>query len=155
MKKKATESEAAAESLPEFKGNGPLPGEDHFSDLGSDSSHFVKLTEVGDTFTGVFLRKVAKGMEGLKHPGLLFAEYPSGELKVIPDNWSIGNKIAEIEDRGDDASRYVLRIKLIEIRQRKDDTSVKLFSYQGMPVPARFSVKWSDQFPENPTEVGQ
>lgn len=159
MGKKTDKANEAATELPEFKDNGgALPGEEVFSDLGGDSNSFVTLKAIGDTFTGVFLRKVAKGMDGLKHPGLLFAEYPSGEPKVLPDNWSIGNKIAQLEDSGSDPCAMVLRITLTELRMDKDDpkkVAFKGYKYAGMPVPARFQVKWDEQFPEQPAHVGQ
>lgn len=155
MTQKKAQEKRATEELPAFSNGGALPGEEQWTDLGGDSSLFVRMNEVGDTFTGVFIRKVAKGQEDLKHPGLLFAEYPSGELKVLPDNWSIGNKIADMEDKGADPRKVVLRIMLTEIKERPDESTVKLYRYQAMPVPERFRPTFTDQFPETPRKHGE
>lgn len=146
---------------------GPLPGEiPDLNDLDFGTEHgdadlFVRLQEPGETFTGVFLRKVEKGgNEDLKYPGLLFAQYPGGELKVLPDNWSLAEEVANQEQQEVDLSTKVMMITLREIKKKnegtKNETSVKLYVYRYATVPPAFpgKIQWNEQF-QNLTAKGK
>lgn len=143
------------DKLPDFSAGGPLPGEDQWSTPESDEQLFVKLEMEGEAFTGQFLRLVGKGNDGVKYPGLLFAEYPSGTLRVLPHNWSIAEKIAE-KERIDPQywNKVIVRLVLKEIVKKNDGTTVKLFSYQYMPRPEKFAPNWTAEFPATPATVG-
>lgn len=139
----------AAEDL-----DGPLEGggsedEDGFGPEESDEQTFVRLSEPGETFDGVYLRHVAKGDGGLKYAGILFAEYPSGNLKVVSADWSISERIAQ-KEREDERffKKYAVRITLKDIVKKKDDASVKLYGYRFAPIRKGFRVNWTEQFPE-------
>lgn len=148
---------------------GELPAESdiYFGPETADETIFVNLKEPGETFTGKFIRRVDKGgSEELKYPGFLFAEYPSGALKVLPANWSIGEEIAARERDGcviaggnvvpmEDA---LMRLTLREIKKNpKDDTSVKLFVYQYATQPMVFPsrIQWNEQFQQTPARAGK
>lgn len=134
---------------------GKLPGEEEGVDEGwtdgegdTDEQKFVALREVGETFTGVFLRHIPKGHEGLKHEGLLFAEFPSGNLKVVRADWSLQEKIAEKErEEADYFERFVMRATLVNIVPKGDDNKVKLYRYQWKAIPASFRVNWTEEHP--------
>lgn len=105
-------------------------------------SAFVKLSEEGETFTGQFLRLIepnAKDGIRVKYAGLLFAEYPSGTLRILQHNHSIVEKIAEKERQ--DAqfwNLHAVRITLVETVKRKDGTSFKAFHYAYKRLPSTF-----------------
>lgn len=147
----------------EIPDGGTLPGEQQplpdleFGGFQEDSSVFVKLSEPGDTFTGKFIRKVSDNdpSADLKYPGLLFAEYPSGNLKVIPPNYNLAEKVAEVEEHGCGSSvgpipieKAVWQITLAEVKTDKAGKSVKLFRYGFAPCPTAFMPKWNDRFTE-------
>lgn len=125
----------------------------------TNGSVFVPLDEVGQEFTGVFIRREEKGTQpaNLEWPGFLFAEYPSGDLKVLPRNFGIAEKIENMEDRDEAFERVVMRIKLEKIKITDEGTKkekrVKLFHFQFMALSeaqaARFleNITWTDQFP--------
>jgi hypothetical protein len=121
-----------------------------------DGSTFINLTEPGESFTGMFIRKVAAdGAEGLDYPGLLFAEYPSGDLKVMPPNWSIANEIEKQDDRDRKWKETIVRVVLDQVKKtgegRKEKT-VKLYAFQYMTLTPgqaekfRAAIRWSEQF---------
>ena len=122
-------------------------------------SIFVPLDEIGQEFTGVFIRREEKDSKPaeLEWPGFLFAEYPSGDLKVLPRNFGIAEKIEAFEDRDEDLSRIVMRIKLDKIKVTDEGTKkekrFKQFTFQFMALSeaqgARFleNITWTDQFP--------
>lgn len=142
------------DKLPDFN-LGALPGEEQWSEQENDEQLFVKLEVEGEAFTGQFLRLVGKGNDGVKFPGLLFAEYPSGTLRILPHNWSIAEKIAEKERVAADYwSTVIVRLVLREIVNKKDGTTVKLFAYQYMPKPEKFAPRWTAEFPATPATVG-
>lgn len=153
-------------------GGGPLPGEVpdglEFGGYVEDETLFVALKEPGQTFMGKFLRKVDKGGdEGMKYPGFLFAEYPSGGLRVVQANWSIGEMIAKAEEEGVNVGRgtahvvpfsdAVVEITLKEVKAKKDDTSVKLFAYRFAKCPEAFDgrILWNDTFQRIPERAGK
>lgn len=131
--------------------------EDLFADAPEevDAQRFVKLADIGARFTGMFIRlldlkSVDKAVS--KYPGYLFAEYPSGMLKVLPANWSIGEKIAEKErEDGEFFAKHIVRLEVVDIVKKPDGTSVKLFSFRFVPKPEGFAPRWDEQFP-NPSK---
>lgn len=145
---------------------GELPADLHFETFTEDAQRFVNLKTPGDTFTGAFIRLVEKGGdEGLKYPGFLFAEYPSGALKVLPANWSIGEEIARAEREGVKVGTTttthavsVMQVTLAEVKENpKDGTSVKLYRYGYAHMPTAFPAKiqWDDVFKKDREQVGK
>lgn len=155
MKKQAKESNAEGFGTAEQDGQRPgggLPGEamherDGWSEEEGDEQLFVAMREPGEQFTGQFIKHLKKGDHGLKHAGLLFAEYPGGALRVVRADWSLGEKIAE-KEREDEQffARNLMRATLSQIVPKGDNT-VKLYVYQFKPIPEGFAPRWNEQFP--------
>lgn len=137
----------AAAALPEFQA----------TEHSTNGSLFVEFNEPGDSFTGQYLRRVEKGgPEGLEYPGLLFAEYPSGDLRVVPMTWAIQEELEKQEERGRNFDRTIIQATLDKIKTldagTKKERTVKLFRFGYMTLTEEQSaafleeVTWTEQF---------
>jgi hypothetical protein len=149
MTKRATPpAEFVQDTLP-----GELPSFEA-TETSGDSSQFVTFEEIGQTFDGMFLRNVDKGENDLEFPASLYAEYPSGNLKLIPYGWSQGQEQEKQNDKERDWSRTVQRMTLSEIKVKDEGTKkekrTKLFEYGYMTLTEaqadkfRASIKFTD-----------
>lgn len=162
-----TEAKKKADEIAQLDNGGPLPGEAPtlhplptgedldalFEDapVEMDTNRFVKIEHVGATFTGQFIRKIdhkGQDKDRVKYPGFLFAEYPSGALKVLPPNWSIGEFIAKHEEEdGTFFVNHIVRLELADIVTKPDDTTVKLYKFRWVPRPYGFAPVYDEHFP--------
>lgn len=100
---------------------------------------FVNLKEPGETFVGVFLRRTKPDGES-KYPGLIFAEYPSGEVRVMTANWGVLDHIAKFEERGVNLQQHVAQVTVTEVVAKKNGEAVKLYDFSVVPAPSSFKV---------------
>jgi hypothetical protein len=128
------------------------------TETSSDESLFKTFEEVGETFDGMFIRNIAKGTNDLEYPASLYAEYPSGKLRLLPYGFSMGEEQTKQDDKGRNWTRTVQRITLTEIKTKDEGTKkekkVKLYQYAYMTLTEaaadKFAalVKWSDAYPQ-------
>ena len=107
---------------------------------------YVNLKEPGETFDGVFLRRTDAKTEETKYPGLVFAEYPGGAIRVMTANWGILDIVARWEEREIDLERHVARITLTGVTEKKDGSTVKLYSGTLYKLPHGFRAQHHPQF---------
>lgn len=107
---------------------------------------YINLKEPGETFDGVFLRRTDAKSEETKYPGLVFAEYPSGAIRVMTANWGVLDIIAKWEEREIDLDSHVARITLTGVTEKKDGSTVKLYSGTLYRLPHGFKAQYHEQF---------
>lgn len=132
MSNKKTPPPFTADTLP-----GELP-DFQAQERSGDESMFVAFEAPGDTFTGLFVKSVPKGTNGLEYEASIFLEYPSGDLRLLPYGWSLGNEIAKQEEKGRNLLESVMQVTLEKVKKTDEGTrkekTVKLFRYAYMTL---------------------
>lgn len=159
-KNTATAQEPAELGTKPFREDGPAPlPEFKATEHSSNGSLFVQFEQPGDTFTGVFIRRVEANTEpeGLEYPGYLFASYPDGDLSVLPMTWAIQQEMEKQEENGRKLDHTVIRLTLDKIKKLDEGTrkerTVKLFHFGYMTLTGEQlsafleRVTFTDQFP--------
>jgi hypothetical protein len=126
------------QATPEFLADqdNTLPGElpsFNATETSRDASKFVQFEVPGDTFDGVFICNVQKGTNDVKFDCSVYAEYPSGEIKLLPLGWSQHEEQTKQHDKGRNMIECVQRMTLERIKVSDEGTkkekTVKLFTY--------------------------
>lgn len=143
--------EQAPQQVAESREHPPLPSMAELiaqgpADHQGQGQTYINLKEPGETFDGVFLRRTDVKSEETKYPGLVFAEYPSGAIRVMTANWGVLDIIAKWEEREIDLERHVARIVLTGVTEKKDGSTVKLYSGTLYKLPHGFRVQHHPQF---------
>ena len=142
--------EQTPQQVAEAREHPPLPSLDELAASGAvdhleQGRTYVNLKEPGETFDGVFLRRTDPDGEA-KYPGLVFAEYPSGAIRVMTANWGVLDLVAKWDEREVDLNRHVMRLTLTGVTEKKDGSTVKLYSGTLYKLPAGFKAQHHPQF---------
>jgi hypothetical protein len=102
----------------------------------------------------MFIRYASKGENGLEYHAALFAEYPSGEVRLLPYGWSMDKEMEKQNEKGRVWERSVVRITLERVKVTDEGTKkekqVKLFQYAYMTLNEaqadkfRASIRYTD-----------